>query len=119
MAKITGIGGVFVKSKDPEALRAWYRDMLGLDVAGWGGAIVPNRPDSYAVWSSFADDSTYFAPSPHRFMINLQVEDLPGLLAQLRAKGARVLDRGETSAEGAFGYVVDPDDTLLELFEPA
>ncbi len=119
MAKVLGIGGIFLKSRDPAALRAWYRDNLGLDLQSWGGCQLPATPGSYTVWAAFADDSKYFEPSPHRFMINLQVEDLAGLLGQLRAAGARVLDRGETTDDGAFGYVIDPDDTLIELFEPS
>ena len=120
MAKVIGLGGVFLKSRDPAALRAWYRDCLGLDIASWGGAILPNGPDTFAVWNAFAADTKYFDPSPHHVMINLQVDDLAALLADLRVKCPdRLLDRGETTAEGAFGYVLDPDGTLLELYQPA
>jgi catechol 2,3-dioxygenase-like lactoylglutathione lyase family enzyme len=119
MAKVLGLGGVFVKSRDPVALRAWYRDKLGVEIADWGGTQLSPPPGSHNVWAAFGDDTKYFEPSPHRVMINFLVEDLAGLLAQLRVTGARVLDRTETSPEGAFGYVLDPDDTLLELWEPA
>lgn len=119
MAKVIGLGGVFVKSRDPDALRAWYREMLGMEIDPNWGAMMPNGADTYTVWSAFKADSKYFDPSPHHVMLNLRVEDLTGLLAHLRAKGAAVLDRGEKSEYGAFGYVVDPDGTLLELFEPA
>jgi catechol 2,3-dioxygenase-like lactoylglutathione lyase family enzyme len=118
MATVLGIGGVFVRSRDPDALRAWYRDMLGLDIQDWGGAQFMATPDSYGVWSAFRADTTYFAPSEREFMVNLRVDDLDALLAQLRARGARVLDRREDGADGKFGYVVDPDGTLLELWQP-
>jgi catechol 2,3-dioxygenase-like lactoylglutathione lyase family enzyme len=118
MATVLGIGGVFVRSRDPDALRAWYRDLLGLDIQDWGGAQLWSTPGTYGVWSAFRADTTYFAPSEREFMINLRVDDLEALLADLRARGARVLDRREDSADGKFGYVVDPDGTLLELWQP-
>lgn len=118
MATVLGIGGVFVRSRDPDALRAWYRDMLGLDIQDWGGAQFPPAP-GISAWSAFRADTTYFAPSEREFMINLRVDDLDALLADLRARGARVLDRREDSLDGQFGYVVDPDGTLLELWQPA
>ena len=120
MPSVVGIGGVFVKSKDADGLRAWYRDMLGVEIQEWGGAQFWSTPArTYGVWSAFGADTKYFAPSEREFMVNLRVDDLDGLLAQLRAKGARVLDRREDSSDGKFGYVVDPDGTLLELWEPS
>lgn len=116
MAKVLGIGGVFVKAKDPTALCAWYRDMLGMEIAEWGGAQLWNEGKTYAVWTPFKADSSYFEGS---FMINLRVDDAEALAADLRAKGANVLDRGEDTDDGKFRYVVDPDGTLLELFQPA
>jgi predicted enzyme related to lactoylglutathione lyase len=120
MASVLGIGGVFVKSKDVDALREWYREMLGLAIEEWGGAQFWSTPTkTYGVWSAFRADTKYFEPSEREFMLNLRVDDLEGLLARLRARGARVLERREESADGRFGYVVDPDGTLLELWEPA
>jgi predicted enzyme related to lactoylglutathione lyase len=120
MARVVGIGGIFVKSRDVEALRGWYREMLGMEIQDWGGAQFWSTPArSYGVWSAFAAETTYFAPSEREFMVNLRVEDLEGLLGRLRERGAQVLDRREDSADGKFGYVVDPDGTLLELWEPA
>ena len=113
-----GIGGVFVKSKDVDGLRAWYRDMLGMEIQEWGGAQFWSTPTkTYGVWSAFAAETKYFEPSEREFMVNLRVDDLDGLLAQLRDRGARVLDRREESEDGKFGYVVDPDGTLLELWD--
>jgi predicted enzyme related to lactoylglutathione lyase len=118
--RVIGLGGVFVKAKDPEKLRGWYRDVLGVQIESWGGAQLWNDgPRSYGVWSAFAETSGYFAPSEKAFMVNLRVENLDGLLASLKEKGAHVLDRREDSPDGRFGYVVDPEGTLLELWEPA
>ena len=114
-----GIGGVFVKSKDVDALREWYREMLGLEIEEWGGAQFWSTPTkTYGVWSAFRADTKYFEPSEREFMVNLRVDDLDGLLARLRVRGARVLERREESPDGRFGYVMDPDGTLLELWEP-
>ena len=119
MAKVVGVGGIFVKARDPAALRAWYRDCLGVEIHDWGGAQLWNEGKTYAVWSSFKADTKYFEPSERDFMINFRVDDLDGLLAQLRERGARVLDRREDTDDGKFGYVVDPEGTLLELFQPS
>ena len=123
MARVVGIGGVMVKARDPQALRAWYRDALGMDVQSWGGAQlwndVPDGARTYAVWSSFPASSDYFAPSERPFMINLRVDDVEGLVAHLKTRGDNVLERGEDSEFGKFRYVLDPEGTLLELFQPA
>jgi len=120
MASVLGIGGVFIKSKDADALRVWYREMLGFEIQEWGGAQLWSTPGrTYSVWSAFPAETKYFEPSERDVMLNLRVDDLDGLLAKLRAQGARVLDRREESPDGKFGYVVDPDGTMLELWEPA
>jgi catechol 2,3-dioxygenase-like lactoylglutathione lyase family enzyme len=124
MAEVTGIGGVFFKADDAESLRKWYADKLGFDVQDWGGTQFPfdrDRPEAgYAVWSPFPADTKYFEPSDRPFMINLRVDDLDGMLEQLRAAGARVLDRREDmEGFGSFGYVLDPEGNLLELWEPS
>jgi predicted enzyme related to lactoylglutathione lyase len=115
MAKVLGLGGVFVKAKDPAALCAWYREMLGIEIAAWGGAKLANEAKTYGVWSAFKADSEYF-DGP--FMINFRVDDADALVAELRAKGANVLERREDGEFGKFRYVIDPDGTLLELLEP-
>lgn len=120
MAKITGLGGVFVKARDPKALRAWYADVLGLTIDEWGGAQLWNDgPRNYGVWSAFDAGTKYFAPSDKAFMINFRVDDADGMIARAKEKGAQVLDRGEDTPDGKFRYVVDPEGTLLELFQPA
>ena len=122
--RVTGIGGIFFKARDPDALRAWYRRHLGLDIQEWGGlafrwhdAGVP-EPDGATVWSIFPADSTYFAPSSAPFMINYRVRDLDALLSALRAEGCAVDERTETSEFGQFGWVMDPEGHRIELWEP-
>ncbi len=123
MASVTGVGGVFFKSTDPEALRAWYRTHLGIEPQPWGGTqFFFNRRDKpgvgYTVWSPFKADTTYFAPSTQPFMINLRVDDLEALLESLRAAGVEVIDsRREDGENGKFGYAMDPEGNLLELWE--
>ena len=124
MQRVTGIGGVFFKARDPKALADWYREHLDFDVSEWGGAQFPwKRADSGAdgctVWSPFAQDTAHFAPSDKPFMLNLCVDDLDATLAGLREEGCQVLDRGDDGEYGKFGYVLDPEGTLLELWQPA
>jgi predicted enzyme related to lactoylglutathione lyase len=124
MKRVTGLGGVFFKCKDPAALGEWYRKHLGLDVQAWGGVTFqwagPDNPGGVGttVWSPFKEDSEYFAPSPSRFMINYRVEDLHALLAQLRREGCDVDARVEESEYGKFGWVMDPEGHRIELWQP-
>jgi len=122
--RVTGIGGIFFKARDPDALRAWYRRHLGLDIQDWGGlafrwhdAAAP-EPEGATVWSIFPADSTYFAPSSAPFMINYRVRDLDAVLAALRSEGCAVDERTETSEFGRFGWVMDPEGHRIELWEP-
>lgn len=119
MAKVIGIGGIFYKANNKESLLAWYKDVLGMDVSPWGGCIFnwSEKPDGMTTWTLSASDTKYYQPSTKEFMLNLVVEDLDGLLASLRSKGANVLERGEASEYGKFGYVLDPEGTLIELWE--
>jgi len=123
MKRVTGIGGIFFKAKDPAALSAWYRDHLGLDVTDWNGAIFNWGGDGsdagMTIWSPFAADTTYVAPGTASFMINFRVADLDALLAALRAEGCDVVDKTETSEQGKFGWVIDPEGNKVELWEPA
>ena len=124
MSRVVGIGGVFIKSKDPQALRAWYREHLGMETEDWGGmAFRWSRPDSpgdkgMTVWSIFEESSNYFAPSTARFMVNYIVNDLAAVLADLRAEGCAVDDKTEVSEYGKFGWVMDPEGNRIELWQP-
>jgi predicted enzyme related to lactoylglutathione lyase len=122
--RIHGIGGLFFKARDPKALAAWYAEHLGMPVQDWGGAVLPWRraedsAPACTVWGPFQEDTRYFEPSGKAFMINLRVDDLDAMLEALRDAGCRVLDRREDSEQGRFGYVLDPEDTLIELWQPA
>jgi predicted enzyme related to lactoylglutathione lyase len=124
MKRVLGIGGVFFKSRDPKALGEWYRVHLGVDLEEWGGAVFhwkgPDNPEGIGttVWSPFAADTEYFAPSHATFMINYRVEDLDSLLEALRAEGVQVDEKVEESEFGKFGWVIDPDGNKLELWQP-
>ncbi len=123
MRRVTGIGGIFFKSRDPKALAEWYRTHLGMAVEAWGGVAFrwaddPSEGKGTTVWSPFRADTPSFEPSPAAFMINFRVADLHGLLAALRAEGCDVLDKVEESEFGKFGYVLDPEGHKLELWEP-
>jgi predicted enzyme related to lactoylglutathione lyase len=123
MARVTGIGGIFIKSPDPQRLRAWYQQHLGFDITDWGGATFrwhsPENPtpDGVAVWSVMSESSTYFDPSRAPFMVNYRVDDLHALLAELRAAGCDVDQKTDESELGKFGWVIDPDGNRLELWE--
>ncbi len=122
MERVTGIGGVFFKSRDPKALGAWYQRHLGVPVEeAWGGAIFRWRDtqgDATTTWSPFKADTTYFEPSQATFMLNFRVESLDRMLAQLRGAGVQVMDAVEESEFGRFGWCLDPEGNKLELWEP-
>ncbi len=123
MARVIGIGGIFIKARDPEALRAWYRRHLQIDVQPWGGAVFRGVDGdavdaSVTVWTVFAADSDYFQPSLAPFMVNFRVRDLRAVLASLRSEGCDVLDEVEQSEYGRFGWVLDPEGNKIELWEP-
>jgi predicted enzyme related to lactoylglutathione lyase len=118
---ITGLGGVFVKSRDPEALSAWYRDVLGIEVQSWGGAMLaydaPGHPDML-VWNPFPETSDYFAPSSRELMLNFAVDDLDAFIRRIEAKGVTVLARDDASdPNGRFAWIIDPDGTKIELWQ--
>lgn len=120
MARITAIGGVFFHSADPQALAAWYRDTLGLDIQDWGGAMIAaegNGPP-HGVWAPFKSDTDYFKPSSRSFMINFAVDDLDGFVAALAAKGVEVQGRQVMDGVGKFAWILDPDGTKIEFWEP-
>ena len=122
MKRVTGIGGIFFKSKDPARLCAWYREHLGIDVTDWGGAIFEwggqGSEAGMTIWSAFAQDSDKMLPGSASFMINYRVANLDALLAALRGEGCQVLDAREDSEFGKFGWVMDPDGNKVELWEP-
>ena len=118
---ITGVGGVFFKAKDPKALAAWYRDVLGMPMEAWGGAALrydaPKHPPKLA-WSAFPASTNYFAPSTGTFMINYAVDDMNALLERLHAKNVEVLKRTDDGTNGRFAWILDPEGNKVELWEP-
>ncbi|WP_294331189.1 VOC family protein [uncultured Sphingomonas sp.] len=117
---VSGVGGVFVTSKDPKALVAWYRDVLGIAVEPWGGAMLrydaPGHPP-VLVWTAMRPGSDQIAPSPRAFMLNFAVDDLDAMLTRLEAKGVKILKR-TSDATGKFAWILDPDGTKIELWQP-
>ncbi|USN97866.1 MAG: VOC family protein [Phycisphaeraceae bacterium] len=120
MEQVLGIGGVFLKARDPKALAAWYREHLGVPIVPdqTYGAFTSTSAGEQAVWSAFPADTTYFGPGPAGFMINYRVRNLAAMLAQLRAAGAQVDDRVEDHGYGRFGWATDPEGNRFELWEP-
>jgi predicted enzyme related to lactoylglutathione lyase len=120
--RVTGIGGVFIKAKEPAKLRAWYKAHLGIDVQAWGGASFRWGDSSKAPGNAksawYIGNGSTFAPSMSSYMINYRVADLPALLKALREEGCQVLDKTEESEFGKFGWVMDPEGNKIELWQP-
>ncbi|MFG0318551.1 MAG: VOC family protein [Planctomycetota bacterium JB042] len=124
MARVTGIGGVFFKSRgDHAALAAWYEKHLGMPLESWGGAILKWPEDEaddggLTVWTVAEKDTKWFGPSESPFMINYRVDDLAGLLEQLRNDGVEVVSGPESHPNGEFAWIMDPEGNKVELWEP-
>lgn len=124
MARVTGIGGVFFKSRgDHKALAAWYQQELGIPLEPWGGAVLRWPDDTgedkgVTVWHVAERDTEWFAPSEAPFMINYRVDDLEALLANLRGDGVTILKGPESDDNGSFAWIVDPEGNKVELWEP-
>ncbi|MEZ4661858.1 MAG: VOC family protein [Caldilineaceae bacterium] len=124
MARITGIGGVFFKSRsDNAALAAWYQKHLGMSLEEWGGAVL-RWPDDAAedkgltVWHVAEKESQWFSPSDSAFMINYRVDDLGEMIEQLRAAGVEIIQGPESHENGQFAWIMDPEGNKVELWEP-
>jgi len=123
MKRVTGIGGIFFKADQPEALRAWYKRHLGIPIEEHGATFMwrededPNRR-GMTVWSIFARESSYFDPTSAPFMINYRVDDLDALLEQLRAEGVTIDPKREDYEYGRFAWIIDPAGNRIELWEP-
>lgn len=121
--RVTGIGGIFFKTKDPTKTKEWYKNNLGLETDQWGtnfewyqGAH-PQRK-GFTQWSPFSGDTTYFEPSTKDFMINYRVVHIEKLLEQLREAGVTVLDEIESFEYGKFVHILDNEGNKIELWEP-
>jgi predicted enzyme related to lactoylglutathione lyase len=120
MAKAVGIGGVFLKARDPQALSLWYETQLGIGGRVSGDALTFDGPGSIGmtVFAHFPTDSTYFGDGPQQSMLNFRVDDLDALLAQLGSAGVRIDPKREDQGYGRFAWIWDPEGNRVELWEP-
>jgi len=122
--RVTGLGGMFFKSRDPKATLDWYRTHLGIDAEDWGGYAFQwtekDRPEQtgYTVWSAFPADTKHFAPGDQEFMVNYRVADLVGLIAALKSEGVEVVEDVQQHENGKFAWILDPEGRKVELWEP-
>ncbi|OWY23466.1 VOC family protein [Sphingobacteriales bacterium UPWRP_1] len=121
--KITGIGGIFFFSDNPEAAKDWYANNLGLETNPYGAVFEfrnANNPDqiNYLQWSVFNRGNSYFEPSKKEFMINYRVQNLEAMVDKLKQNGVTVLDTIETYDYGKFVHILDPEGNKIELWEP-
>jgi predicted enzyme related to lactoylglutathione lyase len=123
--KVTGIGGIFFISDDTKGIKEWYAKNLGFEVNNWGGVSFEyrnvNAPDEIIPlqWSPFKKGSDHFAPSKKEFMINYTVQNIEGLVEQLKANGVTIVDEIAKYDYGKFVHIIDAEGTKIELWEPA
>src|SRR3954470_17454860 len=121
--KVTGIGGIFFKCKDPKKMREWYKIHLGLNTNQYGTVFewrqgADTTKKGFTQWSPFAETTTYFLPSTKDFMINYRVENLEGLVEELTKEGVTIADKIETVEYGKFVHIIDMEGNKVELWEP-
>jgi len=121
--KVTGIGGIFFKSKDPQQMKDWYEKHLGMKMNEYGAMFefrITDQPDKkgYLQWSLFKEDTKHFQPSEKEFMVNYRVADLESLLEELRGQGVEIVGKMETYDYGKFAHIMDPEGNKIELWEP-
>jgi predicted enzyme related to lactoylglutathione lyase len=123
MKKVTGLGGIFFKCKDPGKMREWYKTHLGLDTDKYGtvfewhqGADATRK--GFTQWSPFSETTKYFEPSSKEFMINYRVDNIEALVDELKASGITVVDKIETFDYGKFIHILDIEGNKIELWEP-
>jgi predicted enzyme related to lactoylglutathione lyase len=124
LKRVTSIGGIFFRTKDPKAIREWYGKHLGLNIDDqygtsfeWRHAEAPEKK-GYTVWSPFKETTDYFGPNGKDFMINYRVENLEKLLEVLKSEGVEVAGDIQTFEYGKFGWIMDPEGNKIELWEP-
>ena len=117
MASITGFGGIFLRAKDPKALYQWYERHLGLVKSGGFFAFPASTQRAQVVFALFKQDNAYFPPA-QKAMINLQVDDLDGVLDRLIDEGVTVDPKRESYDFGKFGWITDPEGNRVELWQP-
>src|SRR5664279_2851174 len=122
MKKVTGIGGIFFKCKDPKAINEWYKTHLGFDTSPYGTSFERRQIDDstkkgLTQWNPFAENTKYFEPSTKDFMINYRVENLEALAEQLKNEGVTIVDKIEDSDYGKFVHILDIEGNKIELWE--
>jgi predicted enzyme related to lactoylglutathione lyase len=122
--KVTGVGGIFFFCENPKETREWYQKNLGIDTNDYGASFESRNmqnPDEINIlqWSPFKQGSDYFAPSKKEFMINYRVQNIEGLLEQLRQNGVTILDEIQSYDYGKFLHIMDAEGNKIELWEPA
>ncbi len=123
MKKVTGIGGIFFKCKDPNKMKAWYQKHLGLNTNDYGATFewyegADSTKKASTQWSPFEETTKYFAPSTKDFMINYRVENLEQLVEELKKEGVTIVDKIETYDYGKFVHIMDVEGNKIELWEP-
>ncbi len=123
MKKVTGIGGIFFKCKDPKAMTEWYQKHLGLETNPYGATFEwYEGPDStkkaQTQWTPFKESTKYFEPSTKEFMINYRVENLEALVEEFKKEGVTIVDKVETYDYGKFVHILDAEGNKVELWEP-
>ena len=121
--KVTGIGGIFFKCKDPNKMRDWYKTHLGLNTNQYGAVFEWHQGEDstkkgFTQWSPFNEKTKYFEPSTKDFMINYRVENLENLVAGLKKDGVIIVDTIETYDYGKFVHILDIEGNKVELWEP-
>ena len=122
MKRVTGIGGIFFKCKDRDAIRAWYEKHLGITMEPWGAQFEwdsENRDGikPYSVLGFFKEQTDYFDPSEQRFMINFRVHDLDSLVRELEQEGVTIIGKPLEEEYGKFAWILDPEGNKIELWE--
>lgn len=118
MKRVTGIGGVFFKCKNPDKMREWYKTHLGFDTNEYGATFESENKKVSTQWTPFAEDTKYFEPSSKDFMINYRVENLEALIIELKKEGVTIVDEMETYDFGKFVHILDIEGNKIELWEP-
>lgn len=122
MKKVTGIGGIFLKCKDPKVINEWYKTHLGFDTTPYGTSFEWLEKDSgkegITQWNPFPQDSDYFQPSKKDFMINYRVENLEALSQELKDQGVTIVDDLAIYSYGKFIHIMDPEGNKIQLWEP-
>lgn len=123
MKRVTGIGGIFFKCKDPNNMKEWYKTHLGLDTDEYGTNFewrqeTDSTKKGFTQWSPFSETTKHFLPSSRDFMINYRVENLEALVKELSKEGVTITDKIETVEYGKFVHIMDPEGNKIELWEP-